>query len=126
MQNGFNISNAGRTIFAATLLANRIAVKPLKGTLAKPEPSSGICLSWSVFNHGSSQYIQLHIGADIDPGTGPALGRAPQFVIFSTAGSGPSYDTPIRFENSFWLCNSSTRDTLTPGGPDCAWIAHLA
>lgn len=118
----YTISNAGRPVFAATPVANRLCVKA-KRTNGN---SAGICTSWSVFNHGSAQFIQVHIGSDIDPTTGPDEARVPQFVIKVSANAGAAYDTPIRFDDSMWLCNSSTRDTLTAGSADCSWLAHLA
>jgi hypothetical protein len=96
-------------------------------TRLKIASGTGIFLGLAGFNHSASaQYIQLHYGTGIDGTSGPADTRAPQFVFKVAAGAGFSFGLPFRFTGSLWVCNSSSRDTLTAGSADCSFIATEA
>lgn len=110
----------------ATTDNTHIPATPVKNRL-KIASSKGIFLALAGFNFKTTaQYIHLHWGTGIDAESGPAETRAPQFVFKVGADCAFSLDTAFRFTGSLWVCNSSTRDTLTAGSDDCSFLATEA
>lgn len=102
------------------LPGNRVQSTALADKL-KIKSGSGQLVSLIGFNNGASeQYIQIHDSAEA-----PGAGAVPIFVFKVGAGATFGLDTPIKFTQGLWVCNSSSAATLTAGGADCWFLAQV-
>lgn len=103
-----------------TLPGNRVQSTALAEKL-EIKSGSGQLVSLVGYNDGASeQYIQIH-----DAASAPASGAVPIFTFKAGAGATFSLDTPVKFTQGLWVCNSSTAATLTAGGADCWFLGQV-
>lgn len=102
------------------LPGNRVQSTALAAQL-EIKSGSGQLVSLIGYNDGGSdQYIQIH-----DKATAPGAGAVPIFTFKVAAGATFGMDTPIKFTQGLWVCNSSTAATLTAGSADCWFLAQV-
>jgi hypothetical protein len=78
-----------------------------------------VLLSLLGYNSGAAQLIQIH-----DAAAAPADGAVPVLMFDVPANAQFSLDTPIKFSNGVYVCNSSTPAVKTAGAANCWFLGR--